>query len=105
MSTSECASPIVQSTSWWVSGLFSTRTLGSSAASRPSAWDSLSSSALLRATIATGSRGSGIDHGLSTRGSSIDDSVSPVSALLSLPMAARSPATTASAATCCRPNG
>ena len=34
----------------------------------PSAWESLSSSALLCATIATGSSGSGIDQGRSTRG-------------------------------------
>ena len=45
--TSACASPMHQSTSWWVSALFSTRSDGSSAASRLSACDSLSSSALL----------------------------------------------------------
>ena len=93
------------STSWWVSGLFSTRRLGSSAASRPSACDSLSSSALLFATIATGSSGSGIDHGFSTRGSPIEDRVSPVSARLSLPIAQRSPATTAVAGTWVPPKG
>ena len=105
MITSACASPMHQMTSWWVSPLFSTRTLGSSAASRPRAWESLSSSALLDATIATGSSGSGIDHGRSTRGSSAADRVSPVSARVSRPIAQRSPATTASAGTCVRPKG
>ena len=105
MITSPWASPMHQMTSWWVSPLFSTRTLGSSAASRPSAWESLSSSALLEATIAIGSSGSGIDHGRSTRGSSIAESVSPVSARESRPMAHRSPATTESAGTSVRPNG
>ena len=36
-STSRCASPMHHSTSWWVSGLFSSRSVGSSATSRPSA--------------------------------------------------------------------
>ena len=52
------------STSCLVSALFSSRSVGSSATSRLSACDSLSSSALDLATIATGSSGSGIDHGL-----------------------------------------
>ena len=93
------------STSWWVSALFSTRMLGSSAASRPSAWDSLSSSALLCATIATGSSGSGSDHGISTRGSSTEERVSPVSARDSRPIAHRSPATTSRRGTWVLPNG
>ncbi len=93
------------STSWWVSALFSTRIDGSSAASRPRAWESLSSSALLCATIATGSNGSGSDHGISTRGSSTDERVSPVSARVSRPMAPRSPATTWLAGTWFLPKG
>ncbi len=105
MITSPCASPMHQMTSWWVSPLFSTRTLGSSAARRLSACDSLSSSALLDATIAIGSSGSGIDHGRSTRASSHDERVSPVSARVRRPIAHRSPATTASAVTRVRPKG
>ncbi len=76
---------------------------GSSAPRRLSAWDSLSSSALLCATIAMGSSGSGSDHGRSTRGSSTSDSVSPVSARVSRPIAPRSPATSRVAGTCARP--
>ena len=41
-----CASPMHHSTSWWVSGLRSSRSVGSSATSRPRPCDSLSSSAL-----------------------------------------------------------
>ena len=93
------------STSWWVSALFSIRSDGSSAPSRESACESLSSSALLCATIATGSSGSGIDHGRSTRGSSTEESVSPVSARVSRPIAHRSPATIREAGTWLRPNG
>ena len=67
--TSAWASPITQSTSW--PGLRrSARSAGSGPrrASRPSAEESLSSSDLVAASIATGSSGVGIDHGLSTRG-------------------------------------
>ena len=93
-----------QITSWWVSALLSTRMLGSSAASRRSAWVSLSSSALLCATIAIGSSGSGSDHGISTRGSSTDERVSPVSARDRRPIAQMSPATTRVAGIWVRPN-
>ena len=79
-STSACASPMDHSTSWRVSALFSSRSVGSSATSRPRACDSLSSSALDLATMATGSSGSGIDHGSISSGWSLSDSVSPVSA-------------------------
>ena len=80
------------STSWWVSGLFSSRSVGSSATSRPRPCDSLSSSAFDLATMATGSSGSGITHGSISSGSSLDDRVSPVSARLSLATAQMSPA-------------
>ena len=59
----------------------------------------------MRPAIAIGSSGSGIVHGLSTSGSDLSDSVSPVSALLSLPIAQMSPATTAGAGRCCLPSG
>ena len=45
--TSACASPMHHSTSWWVSGLRSSRIVGSSATSRPRPGESLSSSALV----------------------------------------------------------
>lgn len=93
------------STIWWVSWFCSIRSVGSSAASRPSPTDSLSSSVLACAAIATGSSGSGMVQGLSTSGSDLSDSVSPVSARLSLPIAQMSPATTAEAGRCCLPSG
>ena len=83
-----------QSTIWCVSGFCSIRSVGSSAANRPSPTDSLSSSVLACASIATGSNGCGVIHGLSNSGSALSDSVSPVSARLSRPMAQMSPATT-----------
>ena len=55
--------------------------------------------------MAIGSSGSGIVQGLSTSGSDLSDSVSPVSARLSLPIAQMSPATTADAGRCCLPSG
>ena len=58
-STSACASPMHHSTSWPVSALRSSRTVGSSAASRASPVPSLSSSERERALTATGSSGSG----------------------------------------------
>ncbi len=79
--------------------------LGSSAASRCKPTESLSSSVLARAAIATGSSGSGMVHGLSSSGSVLSDNVSPVSARVSLPIAQMSPATTCLAARCCLPNG
>ena len=83
---SACASPIVQSTSWPCSPApISTRSDGSSAASRDSAVESLSSSDFVSASIAIGSSGVGSDHGRSTRGSSTEESVSPVSARVSRP--------------------
>jgi hypothetical protein len=81
------------------------RSVGSSAASRCNPTDSLSSSVLARGCTAIGSSGSGMVHGLSTSGSDLSDSVSPVSALLSLPIAQMSPATTTGAGRCCLPSG
>ena len=83
----------------------STRSDGSSAASRLSAVESLSSSDLVSASMATGSSGVGSDQGRSTRGSSTDESVSPVSARVSRPTEAMSPATTRLAGDRCCPNG
>ena len=93
------------STSWCVSGLFSSRRVGSSATSRDSAWDILSSSALDLAETAIGSSGSGITHGSISSGSSLLDSVSPVSAVASLATAQMSPATASVTARCCLPSG
>ncbi len=59
--------PCTTATSWRVSALFSSRSVGSSATRRPSAWESLSSSALTWPSIATGSSGSGIRHGSMTQ--------------------------------------
>lgn len=66
-------------TIWWVSAFCSMRSVGSSAASRCKPTESLSSSVLARAAIATGSSGSGIVQGLSNSGSVLSDNVSPVS--------------------------
>ncbi len=93
------------STSWWVSGLFSSRSVGSSATSRDSAWDILSSSALDLAASAIGSSGSGITHGSISSGSSLLDNVSPVSAVPSLATAQMSPATASVMLRCCLPSG
>ena len=57
----------------------------SSARSRPSAVESLSSSEREEALIATGSNAVGIVQGFSTRGFSGLDNVSPVSARVSRP--------------------
>ena len=103
--TPEWASPMHHNTIWWVSGFCSMRSVGSSAASRCNPTDSLSSSVLARGCTAIGSSGSGIVHGLSTSGSDLSDSVSPVSARLSRPMAQMSPATTDGAGRCCLPSG
>ncbi len=81
-----------QSTSWWVSALFSRRRVESSATSLASACDILSSSALDFAVIAIGNSGSGIDQDSTSSGCSLSDSVSPVSALVSLATAQMSPA-------------
>ena len=67
--------------------------------------ESLSSSERDDASIATGSSAVGIVQGLSTRGWSGLDSVSPVSARLSRPIEAMSPATTRAAGTWCWPKG
>ncbi len=82
-----------QSTSWWVSGLFSSRSVESSATSLDSAWDILSSSALDLAVMAIGSSGSAICHDSISSGLSLSDRVSPVSALVSFATAQMSPAT------------
>ncbi len=66
--------------------------VASSATSRPRAAPSLSSSALDLATIATGSSASGIIQGSMSSGLSLSDSVSPVSARVSLATATMSPA-------------
>ena len=78
---SACASPIVQSTSW--PGRRRPSRPAATGPRRPagdSAVESLSSSDFVAASIATGSSGVGSDHGRSTRGSSTEESVSPVSA-------------------------
>src|ERR1039458_2241805 len=104
-STSACASPMHHSTSCLVSALFSRRSVGSSATSRYSAWESLSSSALDLATMATGSSGSGIVHGSISSGWSLSDSVPPVSAVPSLATAQMSPAPHCVMPRCCLPSG
>ena len=92
-STSTCASPMHHSTSWWVSELCSSRSVGSSATSRPRPWDELVLVGLgLAPRSATGSSGSGISHGSISSGSSLAESVSPVSARVSLATAQMSPA-------------
>ena len=60
----------------------------------------MSSSALVCATIATGSSGSGMSHGSTSSGSSLADSVSPVSARVSLATATMSPAIACDAGRC-----
>ena len=81
------------STSWWVSGLRSSRSVGSPATSRARFLASASSSERVLATTATGSSGSGISHGAISSGSSLAEMVSPVSALADLVIAQMSPAT------------
>ena len=93
------------STSCLVSALFSRRSVGSSATRRLSAWESLSSSALDFATIATGSSGSGIDQDSISSGFSLSESVSPVSAVPSLATAQMSPAAHWVTGRCCLPSG
>ncbi len=103
--TSRCASPMHHRTSWWVSELFSSFSVGSSATSRPMPWDSLSSSALDFATMATGSSGSGISQGSISSGWSLAERVSPVSALPSLATAQMSPAMHCATVRCVLPSG
>ena len=76
------------STSWWVSALFSIRSDGSSAAIRPSACESLSSSDLVRGVDGDRQQRLGQAHGLSTtRLRPSSERVSPVSARVSRPIA------------------
>ncbi len=96
---------MLQSTSWWVSAFISRRMVGSSATSLASAVASLSSSALERATMATGSSGSGIDQGSMSSGVSRDDSVSPVSAVASFATAQIEPAGLEVSGRCTLPSG
>ncbi len=103
--TSACASPMHHSTVWCVSGLRSSRSVGSAATSRVSVRPSASSSARLRATTATGSSGSGRFQHDSSSGSDAAETVSPVSALPSLVSAAMSPATHASTSRSWAPSG
>jgi hypothetical protein len=91
--TSACASPMHHSTSWWVSALRSRRSVGSPATSRFRLRDRASSSLRVLATMATGSSGSGICHGVMSSGRSGADTVSPVSAEVTLVSAHTSPAT------------
>ena len=91
--TSACASPMHHSTSWRVSGLRSSRMVGSPATRRPRFLASASSSERVLATMATGSSGSGMSHGPIRSGLSFVESVSPVSAVLDLVIAQMSPAT------------
>ena len=90
--TSTWASPMHHRTSCPVSGFDSSRSAGSSATSRPSPVDSLSSSAFDLARIAIGSSGSGMSHASTSSGLSLADSVSPVSAEPSFVTAQMSPA-------------
>ncbi len=80
---------------WPVSSGWSMRSVGSSAATRLSAVPSLSSSPALRGLMASGSSGSGICQGAISSGCSGEDSVSPVSAFVSLATATMLPATAA----------
>src|SRR4051794_31403563 len=75
---STCAWPIVHSTTWWVSWLCSSRSVGSSAVSRCRAPPSLSSSDLVLGCSATGSSGSGSTQGSISTGVSLALSVSDV---------------------------
>ena len=88
-----------------MSGFCSRRIVGSSATSRDRPCDSLSSSALLCASMAIGSSGSGISQGSMSSGWSLADSVSPVSARVSLATHTRSPATADGTGRWCLPNG
>jgi hypothetical protein len=81
------------------------RSVGSSATRRDSACDSLSSSALDLAVIATGSSGSGMLHASMSSGRSLLESVSPLSAVDSLATAQMSPAGQAATGRCCLPRG
>ena len=81
------------STSWCVSALRSSRSVGSPATSRDRLRANVSSSLRVFATTATGSSGSGIAHGSISSGSSGEDTVSPVSAEPTFVSAQRSPAT------------
>jgi hypothetical protein len=90
--TSACASPMHHSTSWWVSGLRSSRRVGSPAASRARFLASASSSERVFGTTATGSSGSGISHASTSSGLSLAEMVSPVSAAVDLVIAQMSPA-------------
>jgi hypothetical protein len=103
--TSACASPMHHSTSWWVSALRSSRSVGSPATSRDRLRDNVSSSLRVFATIATGSSGSGIVHGRIRSGLSGLDTVSPVSAEPSLVSAQMSPATQWLTSRRCEPSG
>ena len=66
--TSACASPMHHSTSWWVSALRSSRSVGSPAVSRASPLASASSSERVLARTAIGSSGSGMSHGATSSG-------------------------------------
>ena len=94
-----------QSTSWFVSALFSSRSVESSATSLARACAILSSSALDFAVIATGSSGSGIAHDSTSSGRLESERVSPVSAPVSLATAQMSPATHEAMPRCCLPSG
>ena len=104
-STSACASPMHHSTSWWVSGLRSSRSVGSPAVSLARPLASASSSLRVFARTATGSSGSGISHGAISSGASLAEMVSPVSALVSLVTATMSPATADSTGRSVAPSG
>ncbi len=89
---STCAGPSAHKTIWWVSALCSNRMVTSSATRRDRADVSFSSSARELAWIATGSSGSGSSHGSTSAGRSLVDSVSVVSAAVSLVTSTSSPA-------------
>ena len=83
---------MVHSTIWCVSAFCSSRIVTSSATSRCSAETSFSSSFRVAAWTAIGSSGSGSNHGSTSAGRALPDSVSEVSAAVSLDTRTRSPA-------------
>ncbi len=93
------------STSWWVSALRSSHMVGSPAVSLVSPLASESSSERVLARTAIGSSGSGMSQGATSSGSSLAETVSPVSALASLVTATMSPATAKSTGRSVAPSG
>ena len=91
-SLSTCAWPIAHKTIWWVSALWVSRRVTSSATRRCRAEASFSSSPRVVARIATGRSGSGSSQGSMSAGRAVPERVSAVSAVWSLETRTRSPA-------------